>query len=184
MAGWKPVIILAMVATACYTPGRSLAPAGSSIDRSRNFSGSYCFTSGSSREYRSGIGALPFLPMWDVHEQSIITVAQTGEALAFSYTAKDGSRKQQTFDLTKEAATWDGGTLVVHPGFAANPFGFIHTSRTATMYRLADGRLVMTDTHIDTGLGCGLVPYREKAEVVLSMRPALQGCASAISSAE
>jgi hypothetical protein len=52
------------------------------------------------------------------------------------------------------------------------------------MYRLADGRLVMTHTHTDTGLACALIPYRERDEVVLSMRPASVPEPKAISSRE
>jgi hypothetical protein len=169
-----------IAAASCYTPGRSLEPTGSAVENTRDLSGAWCFTSGSSREYRSGIGVLPFAPMYDVHEQSVITVRQNGNEIVFDYTARDGSQKQHTFDVAKADGTWDGGKLVIHPSFGANPFGIYHSAATATMYRLADGRLVMTDKRSDTGLACALVPYRETNEVVLSMRPAAgSGCVAA-----
>jgi hypothetical protein len=76
---------------ACYTPGRSLAPAGSPIATSRDLTGAWLFTSGSSREYRSGIGALRFAPMSDVRENSVISVRHTGDLIVFDYTSHDGT---------------------------------------------------------------------------------------------
>jgi hypothetical protein len=175
--------VIAILAIAgCYTPRRSLAPTGSPIANERDFTGAWKFTSGSSREYMSGIGVLPFLPMYDVRPESVIRARQSGDLVVFDYTSHDGTQKQHAFDIREADGKWEDGKLVIHPGRGGNPFGFYYSTDVATMYRLADGRLVMTDTHTDTGLACALIPYHEKNEVVLSMRPAADSEAKTISS--
>jgi hypothetical protein len=169
------IAAMLLLASCNYSPMHPLAPTDVPIASERDLSGSWCFTSGTSRQYGTG-ASIPFIPQYELHEESVITLRYDGNAIVADYTSRDGTRKQSTYDIAKEDARWLDGKLVAHPGAPGNPFGWYHQTSEAKIYRLADGRLVMTASTTDTGLACALVPYREKNESVIVMRPATKGC--------
>jgi hypothetical protein len=165
------IAAVVLLASCNYSPMHSLAPNDVPVGTEHDLSGSWCFTTGVSQQFGTG-ATIPFVPTYDLHDESMIAVRYDGSAIVTDYTARDGTQKQFTYDITKSDARWQDGKLIAHPGYAGNPFGWYHQSSEAKIYRLTDGRLVMSSSTTDTGLACALVPYREKNESVIVMRPA------------
>ena len=133
------------------------------------------------RTFRRDPKLIPFLDVDALGEPTKVSVEATAERVFFTYTNRDGVEVQEAFLPAKFKARWKEGALVVpwkeiRPNVAGmiginvvgNALGLVlagmfHSdsyspglylggrNRESRLYRLADGRLVMTDTFRASG---------------------------------
>jgi hypothetical protein len=150
------VCSLASVVTGCVSSGppAGMVPEGSPVKQVEQLSGDYCYFGPdlNVRIYRRGPEAIPFLHVAALGRPTRISVAATPEAVVFSYTGADGLEKRETFAPAKVGAVWRGDAFEVRWREKATTaygssegFGVSGSSRKSRLFKLEDGRLIMTD---------------------------------------
>jgi hypothetical protein len=143
--------------TACVASGppSGLVPSGPQVHRVEQLSGEYCYfgRDANVRIFRRGPEAIPFLNVTALAQPTRVSVVASPDAVVFSYTGADGVEKRETFVPAKLGAVWHGNELEIRwrekttTGVASSEgFALSGSSRKSRLYRLSDGRLIMTDT--------------------------------------
>ncbi len=142
-----------LIACASDVPPPGLVPTGPPVTRLEDLTGDYCYF-GSEYNVRSfgrTVDGIPFLPVGDLGTPTLVSVQATPERIVFRYTDANGEEKSQDFEVTGRAA-WQGASLVIKEsqGTSVLPlpgaFDVTSHSRESRIFKLADGRLVMTDS--------------------------------------
>lgn len=196
------VLLLSAISSlaACVTdvPPPGLVPAGPPVTRIEDLTGDYCYVGPdyNVRSFGRTFDAIPFLRVGDLGRPTLVSVQVTAQRIVFHYTDANGEEKSQDFEVTGRAA-WHGASLVVKEsqGTSVLPlpgaFDITSHSRESRIFKLADGRLVMTDSarskgYSETGsyevseggFHATKQPtfHREERTVALILDPAAGGC--------
>lgn len=204
--------LLLLVLTACTTdaPPPDLvppAPGGANVEQ---LSGDYCYFGPdfNLRTFRRDPRLIPFMNVEALGEPTKVSVAATAEQVSFTYTNRDGAEVEEVFSPARLKARWQEGALVVpwrevrtNVGvmIGANVLGLFFSglfgsnnftpylggrSRESRLFRLADGRLVMSDTLRASGdlkegdMASGA--WAREDSVALLLDPADGDCAAAL----
>jgi hypothetical protein len=146
---------LALASCVSSGPPPGLVPSGPQVTRVEQLSGEYCYfgRDPNVRIFRRGPEAIPFLHVAALAQPTRVAVEASAEAVVFSYTGIDGVEKRETFVPAKLGAVWRGNGFEIrwpkeNAAAQASSEGFAvsGSSRKSRLYRLSDGRLIMTDT--------------------------------------
>lgn len=180
-------IALSLAGCAGRVPPPSMVPAGPAMARIEDLTGDYCYygLDFNVRSFGRAVDTIPFIDVRHLATPTLVSVRATAERIVFLYTASDGSEKEQVLDLASVKAAWDGASLVVKHSLGPFPlpmpsgFDFAGHSRESRLFKLADGRLVMTDSVQDKGYkqqsGLGSF-YTEERTVAVILDPATGAC--------
>lgn len=137
-----------------------------------SLAGSYVFESVESCVRREGddVARETLLPVDRIAPGTLVDLELDGDRLLFHYTDLAGGRTTASVPL--DGAVWEGSRLVLRPGASPAYPGVAGGSRSCSIYRAKDGRLVVTDRQVQTGLALFLVPFRDREETVVIMEPA------------
>ncbi len=152
------------------------APAEATVEQ---LSGDYCYFGPdfNLRSFRRSPKLIPFLDVEALGEPTKVSVEATAEQVCFTYTNRDGVEVKEVFSSARFKARWHEGALVVPwkeirsnvaemiginvlglvlaPIFApigGSPSLYVGgRNRESRLFRLADGRLVMSDTLTASG---------------------------------
>lgn len=192
-------LVLSLAGCTSNVPPPGLIPTGPPVTRLEDVTGEYCYYGPdfNVRSYGRGVEAIPFVPVMDLGMPTLVSVQATVEQIVFRYAGPDGSAKEQVFDVAGSKAEWKGPSLVVEQSlgtvFLPLPMAFHISSRSreSRLFKLKDGRLVMTDTVSGKGYseagsasfsGSGVHSvtqpsfHREGRTVAVILDPATGGC--------
>jgi hypothetical protein len=183
------VSALAICLTACsgHAPPPKMVPTGPSATRVEDLSGEYCYFGFdfNVRSYGRSIHDIPFLPVGDLGSPALVSLQATNDRLVFRYAASDGSEHEYCFDFAPYKAAWHDSSLVVKHSIVPIPlpisggFDVSGHSRESRIFKLADGRLVMTDSTRHKGYeqqGRSGNFYAETRTVAIILDLATGGC--------
>jgi hypothetical protein len=148
---------LTLVVTGCVSSGppAGMVPAGSPVTRVEQLSGEYCYFGPdfNVRSYRRDAGAIPFINVGALGQPTRVSVIASAAAIVFSYTGRDDVEKRETFAPANARAVWRGNAFEIDWQESATrayvrggDWGFSWSSRESRLFKLPDGRLVMTDS--------------------------------------
>jgi hypothetical protein len=135
-------------------PPAGMVPNGPRVTRAEQLSGDYCYFGADRnvRIYRRGPEAIPFLHVAALAQPTRVSVAASTEEVVFSYTGTDGIEKREAFAPAKLGAVWRGNAFEIRwqektttAYGTSEGFGVSGSSRKSRLFRLSDGRLIMTD---------------------------------------
>jgi hypothetical protein len=154
-------------------------------------SGEYCYSGPdfNVRSYFRSSKAIPFIDVEALGEPTKVTVEASAERILFTYTSDEGVETQEVFIPAKFNAVWSEDALVIPWGGSAVrpfviPFLFWHissSSRESRLFKLTDGRLVMSDSFGEGGFteeGQSDVFFSRKAAVAVILDPCTGDCAA------
>jgi hypothetical protein len=190
--------VLALAACVSSVPPPGLVPTGPPVTRAEDLSGDYCYygLDYNVRSFGWSVDAIPFVRIDDLGTPTLVSVEVTAQRIVFRYTGRDGAQQTQDFEVTGKAV-WQGASLVVErsEGTSVLPipgaFDITSHSRKSRIFKLTDGRLVMTDsvrskgysetgTHSlsGTGMHSETKPtfHRQERTVAVILEPAVGGC--------
>jgi hypothetical protein len=138
----------------------------------RTIEGTYRFESIDACVQRAGddLARDALLPVDRMAPGSTVGVEIAGGTLRFRYSDLEGN--PATVEVSLDDAVWEGSRLVFRPASAANAYpGVAGGSRSCSIYTTADGKLVVRDREVQTGLTLFLVPFRDREETVVILEP-------------
>lgn len=162
--------LLTLALTGCMSdaPPANLIPPAPAEATVEQLSGDYCYFGPefNLRAFRRSPNLIPFLNAEALGEPTKVSVEATAEEVRFTYTNRDGVEVKEVFSPARFKARWQGGALVVSwrdalttgdvmLGLALIPLIVASDNvspqlggrnRESRLFRLADGRLVMSDT--------------------------------------
>jgi hypothetical protein len=186
---------LAVASCTVSAPPGGFDPGPSAAKRPEDLSGSYCYfgPEASVRGYRRSEASIPFVDVPGMASPTRVEVDASAERVDFTYSGSDGTAKSQRFEPARDGAAWRTSAFVITgkgPGstFASagsSSTGVTHEvashGRESRLFRLADGRLAMTDVvrskSVASTYGQGWF-YSEEDAVVVLFEVATGGCAS------
>ena len=178
------------------------------MTRVEDLTGDYCYYGHefNVRSYRRAADAIPFVDVRALGTPTLVSVRATPEQIAFRYTGSDGTEREQVFKIVAGKALWREHALVVKSsqgvaissstmtdfvvkssqGVVISSSGGPETdysggSRESRLFKLADGRLVMSDSVSRKGYsespgGGNGTFYENRDSVAVILDPAIGGC--------
>lgn len=112
------------------------------------------------------------LPLEDIRPGSEVVVEETADHLRFRFIDRNGRRRE--VEVPIEDATRRGDHLLFRDSSTRPAFfpGIAGQSQSCSVYRGDDGSLVMLNRAARTGLALFLVPFRDRSEMVVTLKPA------------
>jgi hypothetical protein len=197
--------LLSVAACVSSVPPPALIPEGPAMTRVEDLTGNYCYYGNefNVRSYRRAAEAIPFVDVRALGTPTLVSVRATPEQIVFRYTGSDGSEREQVFKIVAGGDLWRKDALVVknsqgvvisssHAYVVKNSQGvtiygstgtgtdYSGGSRESRLFKLADGRLVMSDSVSRKGYsedpgGYGTF-YESRDSVAVILDPAIGGC--------
>jgi hypothetical protein len=166
-----------------------MIPEGPAVTRVEDLTGDYCYYGYefNVRSYRRAADLIPFVDVKALGIPTLVSVQATPEQIVFRYTGSDGSEKEQVFKIVDGSALWREDGLVVKAFYGpyidrstVTGADFSGGSRESRLFKLADGRLVMSDSVSRKGYsedagGYGTF-YEDEYSVAVILDPAIGGC--------
>lgn len=131
--------------------------------RIEDLSGEYCYIGPdlNVRAWRRGVESVPFLAVRNLGTPTRVSVEASADRVVFAYTDVDGVEQREVYDLKASGAVWEGSALSAPSRgdgaylsrnwstgqSAVSRIG--STSRSSRLFRLEDGRLVLSDSTRD-----------------------------------
>ena len=188
-----------LLLTSCVVtdvPPPTLLPTGPPVARIDEVSGEYCYYGPdyNVRTFRRGIGDLTFFDVGALVPPALVTVDATTDRIVFRFPGRDGTDRSQAFDVVAAGGQWSGGSLLVPrraaPGFhvhgaTGEGTNYFRHGSESRLFRLADGRLVMSSSfivkgvHMEKGSEKGTIKpswFEKEDSVVVILDPAVGGC--------
>ena len=181
------LVVLALTACVTNLPPPEMVPTGPRVQRPEDLSGDYCYygRAFNVRSYGRAVERIHFIPVAELNAPTRITVEASEQRIVFLYTGADGSAKRHVVEV-QGFAKWKEGSVVVEGSSPAVPLpasgGFQISSAygRSEIFKLTDGRLVMTDTAGSKGYSeINHEPsfHRDEVTAVLILDPATSdGC--------
>jgi hypothetical protein len=180
------LVLLALTACVTNLPPPEMVPTGTRVQRPEELSGDYCYygRAFNVRSYGRTVESIHFIPVAELQAPTRITVEASEQRVVFLYTGADGSAKRHLVEV-QGFAKWKEGSVVVEgsspaiPLPAAGGFQIESAYGRSEIFKLADGRLVMTDTAGRKGYSeIHHEPsfHRDEVTAVLILNPATGDC--------
>ncbi len=183
----------ALVLPACVSsvPRSGLVPGGPAVTRIEELSGDYCFAGldFNVRSYRRTAADIPFLDVEALEPLTVVSVRVEADSVVFSHADADCRGQQEIFQFSDAEAAWRGDALVIEkreprprPDDYFGVFVDSGWQEESRLFRLEDGRLVMTDVIRRRGHEMRedrrhIVFFREEEAVALILDPFREDCA-------
>lgn len=158
-------LALLLIGCASDVPRKDFAPPAPAATSVEQLSGEYCYYGPdfNVRSYRRPAKAIPFLDVEALGQPTKVSVEATTERIVFTYTDVYGEETQQVFLPSRFRAVWREDALVIPwegsrvnvgksivPGIVFGTiFGvweFAGWERESRLFKVADGRLVLSDS--------------------------------------
>lgn len=157
---------LALLLPACSidTPPPEMVPKGPTVARIEDLGGNYCYygPAYNVRTFRRALGYLPFFDFESLAGPTLLTVRAEKSRIVFTYPGRTGGTVVvHVFDVESAGGQWQGTSLVlpprISPGLDVRMKGeegttFSRGGTTSRLFKLSDGRLVLTTSFIEKGL--------------------------------
>ncbi|HUP66250.1 MAG TPA: hypothetical protein VM557_13315 [Thermoanaerobaculia bacterium] len=166
------ILLLTLAPLACISrPPANLKPLPD--PETTQLSGEYVFDSVDAcvRGHLMDLDEMTFLPVDEIKPGSTVSVDQEPGVLRIRYVNHEGKSEEALLSL--EDAQWRKGRLMIpiDAGVRIYP-GLTGERRSCAAYRSEDGSLVLVNGASETGLAMFMIPFHERREVVLRLRPA------------
>jgi hypothetical protein len=190
-------VALVWVGCSSSAPPKGIVPAVPLLTQVEQLSGEYCYVGPdfNIRSYRREPAAIPFVDVAALGRPTKVSVTASPQEVIFRYTDTDGAAREETFLPANFRAVWRDGAFEMEgeggSGLEGSSGGiYVYgSSRESRLFKLADGRLVMTDSVRTKGYSeeeghANPVFHAYEATVAVILDPVADGCeAGAVSRA-